>query len=411
GPELAGPSLPAAGRGISSFGWSADGRTVLVSRPDDGYDLFDAATGQHVRGLPGKADVRPWFGPGSWQTSRLCPMLVSPPELYAPPINPGGHRAGDSQVHTWDRRLLAARGAHDEPLGRGVDARTAESPPSAPTVVSVYEAWTGRWLYRLEPPIHGDMAFSQDGRRLLTIDRNGFRVWDSVTGKELLHRPLPARGRLPTGTGAGAGIAWAPDGRRVAIGDRDGTILIWDVAVPRPKRMPLSPANLDQLWTDLGSDDPHVGWKAVNALADRPGESVEFLLDRVTPVKPLDAKTVQPLIADLDSPSYRTRERATRAALEAGDAIRPAIDAALKAGPGPESRKRLEDLQARLANGHPPTTNDLRRLRAIAVLEAAGSEEARGRIEELALGMPGARVTMEAKLTAERLATRDQSGR
>src|SRR5262249_45895765 len=47
--------------------------------------------------------------------------------------------------------------------------------------------------------------------------------------------------------------------------------------------------------------------------------------------------------------------------------------------------------------------DDLRRLRALAVLEQSRTKEARERVEEMAGGYPAARVTVEAKITRDRL--------
>ena len=101
-----------------------------------------------------------------------------------------------------------------------------------------------------------------------------------------------------------------------------------------------------------------------------------------------------------DSP---VRERAK----DSGDPAKAVVEAALLKNPGADLKQRLESLVATLAWSHPPIPEDLRRLRAIAVLERAGTKEARAKIDELASGLPTARVTHEAKAAKGRLAVGD----
>ena len=71
--------------------------------------------------------------------------------------------------------------------------------------------------------------------------------------------------------------------------------------------------------------------------------------------------------------------------------------------PSPELQQRVERL---LARQHTLTGEDLRTWRALSALEHAGTAEARQRLEELAKGAAGARLTREAQAALERLARR-----
>ena len=80
--------------------------------------------------------------------------------------------------------------------------------------------------------VHG-VAFSPDGRRLASASRDQtVKVWDAATGQETAS---PSRG-----TRAGSmRVAFSPDGRRLASASRDKTVKVWDAAtgqeMPHPQ--------------------------------------------------------------------------------------------------------------------------------------------------------------------------------
>jgi hypothetical protein len=194
----------------------------------------------------------------------------------------------------------------------------------------------------------------------------------------------------------------------LAVGHWDATVLIWDASRPDAKAPPLTRADLDRLWTDLAAPEAKTGWNAVFRLADSPTESVPYLMGRVTAVKELAAADTARLLADLDSPAFRTRELAAKRAKDWGEPARMVLEAALKGKPGADLHQRLGSLAAALSWSHPPGSDELRRLRALVVLEQAATNEARGKIAELAKGLPGARLTEEARRAEARLALRKE---
>src|SRR5262249_6532033 len=130
-----------------------------------------------------------------------------------------------------------------------------------------------------------------------------------------------------------------------------------------------------------------------------------YLKERVRPVAALTApqqRRVDRLIADLDNDEFEVREKATVDLEKLGESAVPAMRQVLKNKPSAEVARRLEKLllpHDRKA-GEPGSS---RELGAVAVLEYAGTAEAKELLEALARGTAGARLTDEAGAALRRL--------
>jgi WD40 repeat protein len=68
------------------------------------------------------------------------------------------------------------------------------------------------------------VAWSPDGRRLATAsDDRTVRTWDTEAGAEIIVVGVHAK--------EVENVAWSPDGRRIATASRDGTSRIWDATI------------------------------------------------------------------------------------------------------------------------------------------------------------------------------------
>lgn len=173
------PAAPIRPSGMSTAGrvvFSPDGTTVATTGVN-GVKLWNVVTGAEVRLLPDH------------------PEIAQPPYTITTGVafSPDGKR-----VATTGRNLL-----------------------------TVWEAATGKVLHKIE--YHGtrlvgaSVVFSPDGKRIATALRGQPRipaevkVWDGETGKELLRV-----------AGGGHGLEFSPDGARIASGNTDGTVTVWD---------------------------------------------------------------------------------------------------------------------------------------------------------------------------------------
>jgi hypothetical protein len=251
------------------------------------------------------------------------------------------------------------------------------------------------------------VQFSPDGRLLASIDfvgDGGLRIWDVATGKLLFRRAWPDDAARHAGWSPAASLAFFPGGRKLATGMVDGTVLVWDLA---PETWPkadiaqyLDRKQLDAAWSDL-ADDARKAHRAIYTLAACAKQAVPFLAEHLRPVAAVDGKRVEKLLADLDSEQFSVREAAAKELTDMGMQIEPALQRVLESKPSLEVRNRVRAIQESL-RGIPPAAM-LRTLRAIRVLEAIGTAEARQLLRKLADGAPGARQTREAAAVLKRL--------
>jgi hypothetical protein len=170
---------------------------------------------------------------------------------------------------------------------------------------------------------------------------------------------------------------------------------------------PLTTKEIEAAWTDLAGDDAARAYQTIRRLSAAPREPVYFLRDRLKPVAAVDEKRITQLIGELDAEDFAVRERATRELEGLGEATVDACRKALDGNPSAESRRRLERLLAEQARSQgKPSPEHLRLVRALEILERAGTPEARQHLETLAKGAPGARITREAKAALDRLSRR-----
>jgi hypothetical protein len=144
-------------------------------------------------------------------------------------------------------------------------------------------------------------------------------------------------------------------------------------------------------------------WKANEAvwrlkMAGKP--AVAFLSKRLLAATPLDLQRVARLILELNSDQFVVRERATEQLASFGQAAEASLRKALAGCPSPEVRERIASLLSRIRK---LSLEESRVLRAIEVLEWVGTPDAKHALTILAAGSEDSRLTVEAKISLERL--------
>jgi len=239
------------------------------------------------------------------------------------------------------------------------------------------------------------LAFSPDGATLACRGGNAITLWDVATRKEV-DRLV---GHFAVFHSA---LAFSPDGKLLASGSDDTTVIVWDVAgrLARKRATTLSAEELEKRWADLGSADVSLACRSQWELIAAAKQASSFIKERLQPASPARAEELRAIVqqvADLDSEVFAVREQARRELEKLGDAAMPALCKALKDDVSLEFRRRVERLLTLIDNS---ASQDLR---AIEVLERIRTAEARAVLESLSKGAPDARRTREAKAALERI--------
>jgi hypothetical protein len=248
------------------------------------------------------------------------------------------------------------------------------------------------------------LTVSLDGKWVATAGKGGeVRLWGVASGM--------AERRFEAALGGIKAVTFAPDGKKLATLDEDGRAVVWNLArdeKPLPRDLKLTEKELATLWDDLASNQGDRAYTALRTLRADPTRSVPFLHECLKPRDAVvDEKKLKQLTADLDADSFETREKATQELEKLGKTAESALRQALAAGPSLEATRRLERLLNALGN-QVMTPEQMRDVRAVRVLEQAGTPEAKAVLEALAKESPGWWVTQEARAALERLA---QSGK
>ena len=243
--------------------------------------------------------------------------------------------------------------------------------------------------------VPGALAFSPDGRTLAAGCSDGaVRRFDLRSGRELT--PLPGH------SSSVVALCYAPDGKTLHSYSVEGQFFVWRVESGRewkPKTGPLPDDSLDVLWDALRSDDPLDQFGSREALAAVPAQAVALLRKRVAPATAGDTERINRLVADLQKDDYNARKKAIIELRKIGAAALPALRKTQERGGFDELTRRLLFEFEALA----PPPEQLRALRALAVLERIGDADSRNLLEELAGGSAEAALTLQAKSALERL--------
>jgi RNA polymerase sigma factor (sigma-70 family) len=379
---------------VTAVAYTPDGKFLASGGMDAAVVLWDPATGkdQHRFSVEGGPPHDLTFSPDGkllavvvrGRALHLWEMASGKPRYLVPPApGPDGGGLGsdvESAAFSPDGRLLATG-------GRDGSAR-------------LWDVASGQQIRAL--PGHMGwiigVAFSPDGGTLAVAHWRGVRLWEVATGKQ--------RKSLPGHEGDVTSLAFAPHGRTLVSGGADTTALVWDLTgrLEGGKLRPAepSPRDLELAWTDLRGDDAARAYSALWLLASAPKQALPLLRGALPRATPVASERIVKLLAELDDDDFDKREKATDELVKVGEQAEPLVKKALGGNPSAELKRRLEYLLERMQAGG-DSGERLQQARALEVLEATGTLEARAVLEELARGIPEIWTTREAKAALARL--------
>jgi RNA polymerase sigma factor (sigma-70 family) len=381
--------FPAHAKGVFALDLARDGKLLATAGSDGFVRLWDLATGRMVQDFGGKQQSIAWR------------VALSPDaRLVVTAHERGTVRLWDTATGKLRREYPVTGNVLGIALSR--DGKVLAASFSFPDHDAFIVLWdlvsgqeirrlSGRYVYPLEA-----LAFSPDGRTLVSGGQSSkdLCLWEVGTGQP--------RRQFAGHQGALFSVAFSPDGRMMASGSFDGSVLLWDAVGRRSRRAPaaapLRADQLDSLWAELAAKDAATAYQALGTLRAAPRQAAALLERHLKPVPRADAKRVAAAVRDLGSKQFTVRNQAMKELEAAAEAAESAVRHALAGKPSEEVRRRLQQLLDRLEG-----VEELRRSRALEVLEQSDSPESRRLLTALAQGAPGARLTHAAQAALDRM--------
>jgi len=194
---------------VNAISWSPDGSRLVHGAEDNTVRIWNAETGAAIRTISGHTDY-------------VNEARYSPDGRFIASC------ADDKLIKIWDaetgREIRTLRG-HTDSVGISVitwspdGRRLASGSVEEERTIRIWDVESGRLLQSI--PNQGGriwgLAFSPDGRRIASCTPNEpeVKIWDAENGR--LIRSIPIEDSEPYS------LAWSPDGRQLAVGSTDGT--------------------------------------------------------------------------------------------------------------------------------------------------------------------------------------------
>ncbi|MBO0699312.1 MAG: PQQ-binding-like beta-propeller repeat protein, partial [Zavarzinella sp.] len=410
--KLPDDGTPLTSENYARYALLTDGRTAVAYMPR-GKDKALVAVLDYVAGktisqaevrLPGDFDYFQGFSPcGRWVAvaGKVFAVATGKP-VWTP-------RAGDGWVV-----------GQQSPMRFSADGRLACGQVSVEMSANpddfergdhdVWEVASGERVARFTARHVQRVVFSPDNRTLAYVTGYGVHLLDLATGKLIAEYEDPGINCANYLSGEAPTLAFSADGRSVATGHHDGSVLVWKVPAPAAEK--LTPADRHAAWDDLAAGiDPAKARRAVDRLARDPDGALALLTDRFKASAPPEAD-VPALVRTLDSPAFADREKAMRRLREAGPKVEPVLRDALRTASA-EAKQRIEKLLSAIETSRqPPVSGEaIRSVRAVEVLERIGTPAAKELLQTWADQTAEVYVADEAGCALDRLRLRDQPAR
>ena len=196
---------------VHSAVFSSDGKKVVTGSCDKTARIWDAESGKELKRLEGHKErvYSPAFSPDSKKVvtgSRDGTARIWEAET--------GKELAVLEGHTED--VIADFSSDGKKVITGSPDKTVRIWDTEPSSINFGREWKQLEEHKL-PVIF--VAFSPDGKKMVSCDVINARIWDAESGEKLLELERPSGGVL---------TAAFFDGAKVVTGSLNGTIRIWD---------------------------------------------------------------------------------------------------------------------------------------------------------------------------------------
>ncbi len=232
-------------KGVRYAAFSSDGKTILSRTWDQELKLWDAESGKEIRTSKGHSGQTCAALSGDGKK-----MVVGISEWSSSFSERAIRLFGGSTLKVYDtqsgKEILTLRGNTSlvgcvafSPDGTMILSSSSNSGGALGVIVAptlkLWDAASGRPIRTL---IHDDdsfpstincLAFSPDGKRVVSNQDYDLRVWDTDTGKETAF--LAKAGNRPGQAlryDIVASVAFSPDGKKIVSGHRDNSLTLWN---------------------------------------------------------------------------------------------------------------------------------------------------------------------------------------
>ena len=204
--------------GVRALSFSSDGTRIVSGHEKGLVAVWNALTGERV---------------GSFAESRSDPGEVQ--------FSPDGALVTTSTGKIWDAASGALRHAFKKPsYGKVVfspDGKHAMAGEREKVVL--WDVASGKELRRFDPASASPLAFSRDGALAMASWDKDIDLWDVASGRLVK--------RFSGVSSFARSIALSPDGTRLAAGDDDLNLTIWNTRTGAVIRRQKEPEKVDQL--------------------------------------------------------------------------------------------------------------------------------------------------------------------
>ena len=310
--------------------FAADGKTLYAVDDPAGYTAWDVTTsrtlerkrfgkGSRLISLSGDGTTALTYWPGNFEKGKAPDALSLWDAATGECERTLPRRLSEGNSH--DMACVAAELSCDGRLLASSSRRYTvfEVPPEAlygSPALRIWERLSGQEILSLDS-FPNALAFSPDGKLIAGNDGGGdlkgwdliflphmgsVYLWDTTTGEK--------RQEFAQHTAEVRCVAFASDGKTLASGSADHTVLIWDCSRAFADVKPLpepSAKQLEEWWQSLASPKALVARQAMAQLVRCPKPATQFLGDRLKPATAPDPERVAALIRDLSDSEFATR--------------------------------------------------------------------------------------------------------